>query len=159
MRRIILPCMAIVTLTACSSIDCPLNSAVATYYKLAGNITKLSDTLTISTTRNDGNDTVILNRATAVDSFSLPMSHAAARDTFYFEVKRVGGATTIDTVRIAKEDHHHFESIDCNPAVFHKINGVECTHHALDSIVVKKANVDYDYTKAHFHVYFKAAGE
>ena len=67
MRRIILPLVTIVMLTACSSIDCPLNSAVATYYKLAGNITKLSDTLTISTTRNDGNDTVILNRATAVD--------------------------------------------------------------------------------------------
>ena len=149
--------MAIMAFTACSTIDCPLNSAVATYYKLSGDVTKLNDTLTISTQRNNGNDTVILNRATAVDSFSLPMSYAAAQDVFYFEVKRVGGTTTIDTVNIAKENHPHFESIDCNPAVFHKIINVSCTHHAIDSIVIKKANVDYDYTKAHFYIYFKAA--
>ena len=47
-------------MAACSTLDCPLNNTVYTKYRLAGNITTLTDTLTISTNRIEGTDSVLI---------------------------------------------------------------------------------------------------
>ena len=44
----------LLVLSACSSINCPLNNRVVTVYRLAGDVVPLADVLTISTTRTDG---------------------------------------------------------------------------------------------------------
>ena len=50
---------------SCSSVDCPMNSLVYTQYAVCnadGSTATLQDTLTISTNRADGNDSVLINR-------------------------------------------------------------------------------------------------
>ena len=145
----------LLVLAACSSVDCPLNNRVATVYKLAGDVTPLADALTVSTTRMDGRDTILLNQATNVDSFLLPVSYNRPEDVLYFERinTRIGAMT--DTVVIEKQDLPHFESIDCNPSYFHVIKRVRHTRLGIDSIVINKENVNYDAKEAHLLVYFK----
>lgn len=145
---------AMITLAACTSLDCPLNNTVHTKYKLMGDITKLSDTLTISTTKHTGNDSVLINKDVNVDSFILPMSYSLPEDILYFEMRDTLNRVFIDTVRVQKENRVHFESVDCSPSYFHSITGVHTTHNKIDSIVIKNKEVNYDASKAHFYIYF-----
>jgi PBP1b-binding outer membrane lipoprotein LpoB len=158
MRKIIpLILFFILLLAACSSIDCPLNNSVYTRYKLAGDVTTLKDTLTISTNISQGSDSVLINKDVSVDSFSLPVSYERAEDTFFFEIKDTNSVTTLDTVTVAKENKPHFESIDCNPSIFHTITSIKYTHNRIDSIAIINKNVTYDASQAHFHIYFKSS--
>ena len=83
------------------------------------------------------------------------MSYNRPEDVLYFERSNDTGWSVVDTVVIEKEDIPHFESIDCNPAYFHMIKNVRHTRLGLDSIVIKKAKVNYDATQPHLFVYFK----
>ena len=145
----------LLVLAACSSINCPLNNRVMTVYKLAGDVTPLADALTISTTRTNGTDSVLLNQAENVDSFSLPVSYNRPQDVLYFQRQNTAGWSLTDTVVIEKQDFPHFESIDCNPSYFHVIKRVSHTRLGIDSIVINKENVNYDAKEAHLLVYFK----
>lgn len=149
----------LLTTVACTSIDCPLNSLVYTQYQLmnaAGKVDTLADTLTIFTTRVDGNDSVLINRNVKTTEFALPISYAQNQDIFFFETKdTVYKVTRLDTVTIEKENMPHFESVDCSPSFFHKITSVSCTHNAIDSIVINNHDVNYDTSKKHFLIYFK----
>ncbi len=148
---------AFVTAVSCSSIDCPLNNLVATNWQLLnpdGTEYTLTDTLTISTTRTDGQDSVLINRLTGKTGFSLPVSYSQAADVLFFEKKDTLGNITTDTVSVAKEDKPHFESVDCGPSFFHKLTGVSHTRHAIDSIVINYPDVNYDTSKKHLRVYF-----
>lgn len=149
---------SIFILTACTSIDCPVQNSVFTVYNLKKadglSVDTLRDTLTISTARMEGNDTVLLNRSVNTTSFTLPISYTNAEDTLYFEVNSLT-RHTIDTVYIKKENLPHFESVDCQVSYFHNILEVRTTHHAIDSVVINKTFVDYDQATEHFHIYFK----
>ncbi|MBQ9636285.1 MAG: hypothetical protein IJV36_00110 [Prevotella sp.] len=142
-------------LSACSSIDCPLNNRVAVVYKLMGDVAPLVDTLTISTARFDQNDTVLLNRAVGVDSFQLPISYNRPEDVLYFRRASATGWSATDTVVIEKQDIPHFEAIDCNPSYFHEIKNVRHTRLGIDSIVINQSKVTYDASKSHLLIYFK----
>lgn len=137
-------------LISCSTIDCPLNNTVFANYKLQGPVTTLPDTLTISTTRMDGMDTVLINRQVNTDSFTLPVSYGQPEDVLYFHTGRLR-----DTVWIEKTNQPHFESVDCGLNYFHTITGVRFTRHAIDSIVINHNEVNYDFTPKHFYIYFK----
>lgn len=148
--------LMLVALAACSSIDCPLNNRVYTKYALRtpeGKADTLKLSMTISTNRTDGSDSVLINKDENVTSFSLPISNAQPRDSFFVELT---GETmnSIDTVVVSKNDKMHFESTDCTPSYFHTLTGVATTHHAVDSIVINNNNVDYDSSKTHFYIYF-----
>ena len=155
MRKIIpiLIC-AVLTMVGCSTYNCPLNNTVYTKYKLGGNITTLRDTLTISTTRQAGTDSVLINRDVNVDSFMLPISYSLPEDILYFETRDSLQRVFIDTVKVQKENFPHFESTDCSPSYFHTITGVTTTHNRVDSIVINHKDVNYDATTAHFIIYF-----
>lgn len=155
MRKLIYVIIFTMFLAACSTVDCPLNSYVGTYYKLKGSVSKLPLPLTIITPRNEFGDTVLLNQLNNADSFALPMSYSAPSDMLYFSFQKGEGQTLADTIEIFKSDVPHFESVDCSPAIFHKITGINTTHNAIDSIVINNPNVNYDYSKAHFYIYFK----
>lgn len=159
MRKII-PFLLLIAIafSACTSIDCPLNNRVYCKFRLFGTVTTLSDTLYISTNRNDGNDTVLINRDVNVDSFSLPMSYNHSEDIFFVERRNTSRKSTIDTVTIAKDNLPHFESVDCNPAIFHTVKSVTYTKNDIDSIVIKNRNVTYDAEKVHFYIYLKSTG-
>lgn len=146
-------------LAACSSIDCPLNSLVYTQYQLmnaAGRVDTLADTLTISTKRTDGNDSVLINRSVRTTEFSLPISYSQPQDVFFVEtIDTLTKAVTLDTITVEKVDRPHFESVDCSPSYFHTITAVGTTHNAIDSVVINNPDVDYDTSRKHFNIYFK----
>lgn len=143
-------------LAACSSIDCPLNNRVYARYRLAGTVTHLADTMTISTNRSDdGSDTVLINMQAPTDSFSLPVSYHAGTDIFYIELRDTAGQHYTDTLEIEKTNEPHFESVDCSANYFHTLTAVTCTHNAVDSVRIINNKVDYDNSKTHFLIYFR----
>ncbi len=154
-RLVLFTCISLL-LAACSSIDCPMNNMVHTKYLLAGDVTTLTDTLTISTDIQDGNDSVVINKQVNTDSLFLPISFQRPQDTFYFQIRRTSGIQSIDTITVHKDNRPHFESIDCSPTFFHTIQQVTTTHHAIDSVVINNPQVSYDATKAHFLIFFKS---
>lgn len=87
---------------SCSSIDCPLNNRVHVIYKLQGDETPLSDSLTISTNRINRNDTVLLNHVVNTDSFQIPISYQHPEDVLYFRRSNSTGLNIIDTVIIKR---------------------------------------------------------
>ena len=158
--RLPLYLFALLLLSAsCSSVDCPLNSLVYTQYQLmtlGGEVDTLSDTLTITTARTDGADSVLINRNVNTTEFALPISYAQPQDVFFFEMKdTLTGAITYDTVTVVKENRPHFESVDCSPLYFHTLTAVSTTHNAVDSVVIKNPDVTYDTSKKHIYIYFK----
>lgn len=162
MRRIslyTLAAAAVMTFGACTTFDCPLYNKVYAKVKLAGDVKTLADTLSVSIPRNmddDGSDTVVINRLTATDSLSLPMSYQRDEDIYLFCISQnETGVKTTDTVWVEKQNLPHFESVDCNPAMFHTIKGVRTTHHAIDSIKINNDKVTYNDTKPHFLLYLK----
>ncbi len=151
---------SLLVFSACSSVDCPVENTVETVYHLYGSdgerITLL-DTLTISTTRQNHTDTILLNRGVELSEFRLPISYVSPEDTltFAFTSADAGSTTIVDKVYIAKTNEPQFESIECHIAYFHTITDVRWTNNLIDSIGINKASVNYDASTAHFHLYLK----
>lgn len=161
-KALVVAMIAGLGLSACSSIDCPLNNRTYASFKLAGDVTKLVDTLTVSTPRNidtPEEDTVLINRLVDTDSLSLPMSYQRTEDIYIFTfVQKDTELKTIDTLWVSKENEPHFESVDCNPVMFHTIKDVRFTQRAIDDIKVNYNKVTYNDAKAHFLIYLKNRG-
>jgi len=156
MRRIIPLLFAVISLAACTALDCPMNNTVSVRFDLRGSVDTLSDTLTVSAVRKTGADTVLFNRGVETTSFMLPMSYAQEEDELLFEmIDTVTKTLTTDVVKIKKTNQSHFESVDCNPSIYHTITGVSHTKNAIDSIVINNPNVDNDETKEHLYIYFR----
>jgi len=157
MRKIVpvlLTCLLI--MAACSSIDCPLNNVVYMKIALTDGSGYLGDTLSISTIRTDGTDTLLVNRLTGAGSTWVPMSYAQESDVLILNRWDTLGNTSTDTLRIAKSNLPHFESVECTPIYFHEIGSVSSTLNGLDSAVLTKNMVDYDTTRTNITLYFKA---
>ncbi len=158
MRRL-LYIMMIPLLGACYSIDCPLNSIVATRYELcdsSGESFSIGDTLTVTSNRIDGQETTLLNCAVGISSFQLPISYSHPEDILVFRFDNDQRSFHImDTVWVKKNDIPHFESVDCNASFFHEITDVRHTCTVIDSIVIKNPSVTYDTTVVNFNVYLK----
>lgn len=157
MRKIIAAIVSLLAVSACSSIDCPVDNLVATVYdlkKMNGDADTLGDTLSIVTMRNDGSDSVLLNRSVGTTSIQLPISYVSPVDSFYFVVSDTNNVTTVDMVRIEKTNTPHFESVDCAATYFHTIDNVTTTHNRIDSISINKSTVNYDLSTAHIYLYF-----
>ena len=138
---------------SCSSIDCSINTRTSCVFSLAGDT--LTDTLTISTTRRDGSDTVLVNRQTGITVFSVPMSYDGTTDELLFDRKYADTSSTLDTVTIEKDNTPHFEAVDCNPAFFHTLKSVSTTHHGIDSLSILNPNVTFDNSHANIQIFFK----
>ena len=149
--------IALTAMTACTSIDCPVENNVATLYKLQkadGTPDTLNDTLTVLTRLARGVDTVILNKSVETTSFQLPISYTNAADTFTF-VRKSDTRELTDTVWIEKTNLPQFESVDCKLVYFHDVTSLRHTRNGIDSISVKKGRIDYDSNPENFHIYFK----
>lgn len=150
MRKLLYLLVGVMSLAACSTIDCPLNNAVYTKYVLRGPVTTLPDMLTISTTTSDGSDSVLINMQQNTDSFSLPMSYNRPEDVLIMQTNN-----HFDTITVEKTNTPHFESVDCGVNYFHTITNVTYTRHAIDSVVIHHNIVNYDASQPHFYIYFK----
>jgi hypothetical protein len=145
--------------SACSSIDCPVQNTVAVNYGVYGSdgTTAFADTLWVWTQRSDGTDTLLLNRFTGKETFSLPISYSHPEDVLVFFTANTEDYETLDTVWLKKDDIPHFESVDCAAHFFHRLTDVRCTHDGIDSIVINHSSVTYDPSKTHLRVYFKSS--
>lgn len=131
-------------LTACSSIECPLNNVVSTVFTLRKDSLRpdtLLDTLTVYTKRSDGTDTILVNKLIGVSEFDIPMGHTSEKDELYFVI----GEFT-DKVTITKTNQPHFESVDCTPSYFHTITDIQFDGSLIKNIIIKNAEVTYDST-------------
>ena len=158
MRKLVGAFVALLLTAACTSIDCPVSNVVATGYSLMkadGTPDSLKDTMYVLTFLAGGKDTVLFNAGIGLSTFSLPISYTCPEDTLFF-VMRNNDYLAIDTVLVKKENHPHFESVDCSASFFHTLTAVRSTHNAIDSIVINNSYVDYDATTKHIHLYFKA---
>ncbi len=152
-------CLLTLSHSACTSIDCPLEHTVAVkyaLYKSAGVRDTLSDTLYVFSLRVNGTDTTLLNRGVDISTFSLSTGYSTPEDTLFFLRHNVEDVWATDTVWVKKENHPHFESVDCSASFFHTITAVRSTHHGIDSIVINYPTVDYGTSQEHLHVYLKA---
>ena len=156
MRRIIPVLMLFVLVSACSSIDCPIENKVYCKYKLAGKVTQLSDTLSVDGLRPDEPNVVLLNREEDASEFSLPVSHVHAEDVLVLTLVNSASKASYDTIWLKKTNIPHFESVDCAPRYFHRIEKVTCTRHTLDSIIIKNSEITYDTTGGNILLYFKS---
>ncbi|SHL18848.1 DUF6452 family protein [Xylanibacter ruminicola] len=159
-----------VVMAACSSIDCPVQSTVATLYQVCdstGTQMALSDTMTVVSARQDGTeatlidgqDATLYNKGFGLKEFTLPISYKHPEDVlvFHFDNSNNKDLHVTDTVWIKKEDYPHFESVDCSAAFFHTITDVKFTRHYIDSIVIKNPSVTYDSQTVHFYLYPKSS--
>ncbi len=139
-------------LGGCTNIDCPLDNLVeltcGLYSAETGSRLVLTDTLTVST--GGARDTV-LNRAQDVSSFVLPVRQGVDCDTLQMCFSNASGQSAIDTLFVWHTNEPHFESVDCPAAVFHTLQKVAWTSHALrvmpltiDSAAIVRETVNYD---------------
>ncbi len=139
-------------LSACSNIDCPLDNVVMMQCNLYSAETHsaltLTDTLNV---RPAGRDTVLLNRATGISSFLVPLKESGTRDTLLLVLSNTTGQTATDTLFVDHTPQPHFENLDCPASVFHTIQAVSSTSHALsqlpltiDSVSLVRPTVNYD---------------
>ena len=148
-------------MVACSSVDCPVNSTVATLYQVRnsdGTELTLTDTITVKSTRSDGKDTIIYNKGISISEFTLPISYSHPEDVLVFCFDNNNDSLHVtDTVWIKKDDYPHFESVDCNTTYFHTITAVRYTSNYIDSIVINNPSVTYDSQTVHFYLYPKSS--
>jgi len=141
-------------LSACSSIDCPLNNRVYSVYafkKADGTADTLTDTITVRALRQT-DDTLVFNKGVGLSTLSIPMSYGNDEDALLFVFSDANGNSATDTVWIQKENHPHLESVDCTPRFFHTITGLRYTTYCIESITINNNEVDYDTSKEHFYV-------
>lgn len=142
----------VVLLSACSNIDCPLDNVVSMQCNLYAAETKspmtLYDELSVTPA---GRDTVLLNKATEISSFLLPLKESGTRDTLLLHFSNLSGQDAVDTLFVDHIPQAHFESLDCPSSVFHTITGVRATSHSLgnmpltiDSVALVRSIVNYD---------------
>ncbi len=146
-------CIAVnaICFAACSNIDCPLSNTVSAKYTFYNSSTKASavikDTLTVKAM---GTDTILYNLGVNLSELNLPVSYNHSADTLLFCVSNSGEIRT-DTLVVSHTNEAHFESIDCSPAMFHKITTAKVIRGAgstkvtqIDSVAVNNSKVNYN---------------
>lgn len=155
MRKIIYVILLLTIVSACSTINCPLNNIVYVRLNMAGAVDTLKDTLTVWTVREDGTDSILINKNINTTSLKLHISYTQEADTWVLSAKDTLRKETInDTICISKTNQPHFESVDCGPVFFHDITGVTFTTHLLQNVTINKTKVDYDATQPHLYIYY-----
>lgn len=144
--------MMLVVLTACTSIDCPLNNLVKVNLIMKNGNETLADTLTITAIRTSSD--TIFNSGVNISSLAVPVSYTQEEDLLQITLNDTLGNTYKDTLTIRKTNQIHFESVDCPPNYFHTLTGITTTRHAIDSVVIKNPNIDYDSSKENIYIYF-----
>ncbi len=144
------------SMMACSSYDCSLynQTMVCLKFTVGDKNSILTDTLSISTRRSDGSDTLLINRIVKQDSTSFPMSYKQDEDVFYLDMTDTTGLKYRDTVWVSKTNEMHFESVDCEASYFHTIQEVRSTHKTIDKIIINNKEINYDAGKPHLIIHF-----
>lgn len=152
LRALPLAFLLVQMLAACTSIDCPLNNLVKVNLIMKNGNDTLADTLTITAIRTSSD--TIFNRGVNISSLAVPVSYTQEEDLLQITLNDTLGNTYKDTLTIRKTNQIHFEAVDCPPNYFHTLTGITTTRHAIDSVVIKNPNIDYDSSKENIYIYF-----
>ena len=158
MKKFLFSCVGLLSLWACSSIECPIQTEVLTHYGFYDADEQpytLPDTLWVWTQRSDGTDTLLFNRGVDVANLSLPVSYQHPEDMLVFCMIDTLETITLDTVWVQKKDIPHFESVDCATHFFHTLTAVRSTHYKIDTIAISNTSVNYETSDEHLRIYFK----
>ena len=136
----------------CSNIECPLDNVVMMQCNLYSSENQSAYTLKeVLTVKPANRDTVLLNQATEINSFLLPLKEGADQDTLLLHLSNAAGQSAVDTLFVNHTRQPHFESVDCPTSVFHNITTVRSTSHPLsqlpltvDSVSLVRSIVNYD---------------
>lgn len=140
---------AAVLLGSCSSMDCSMYNLVELKVSLQGS----TDSLSVSTIRQGGADTLIYNKGVVPSEIGLPMSYAQDADKLIFSFKDSLDVVRTDTVTIAKTNEPYFESVDCSAQYTHTITAVSSTHNAIDSVVINSNKVSANANEENLLIY------
>lgn len=154
----ILPITALLGFTACTSIDCSLDSVVVWTLSFYDSETEEPLKLPYALTVDAESATTLYNKGQNITSMGLPMSHSAQADTLYLTWSLPGtndGVTpdyeVTDELVIYHTNYGHFDAMDCPAAVFHTITDYRFESHTddafplrVDSISIIRPQVDYN---------------
>lgn len=143
-------------LSACASIDCPLDSKVECTYTFYDSETSarldIADTLSVSLCRGNRQDSLMLNRLTRSNRFVLPVHITGESDTILLDWKSTWQVSARDTIIVSRTCEPHFENIECPASMFHNITDIRFVTHDLtetspakiDSVIVVRPFINYD---------------
>lgn len=157
---------ALLAVAGCTEVECPLDSIVAMtcglYSAETGAPHKLSVTLDVLAA---GTDSVLLNQATGISSFLLPVRRGVATDTIVLVFTNDVPQEAADSIFLDHTDEPHFEALDCPGTVFHTLRGVRWTSHDLsrmpltvDSVSIVRTSVNYEDLE-NLRIFLRAAAE
>lgn len=137
---------------SCTEVECPIDSVVVMTCGIYDADSKgkyeLRETLTVTPL---GKDTVLLNSATGVKDFVLPLRIVENCDTMLFHFTDEWGQNATDTLFISHENMPHFESVECPTTYFHKLTEVTFSNDRglssrikIDSVNIIRDLVDYN---------------
>jgi len=135
--------LAAIVLTGCGGDDCVINNTVTAtmnFYLDDGNACQITDTLTVTVVRAEG-DSVVLNKKVGATGVVFPLSYNSTADAYVFHFVRAG---VRDTVFIRHDNHPYFISLDCGTAMFHTLLEVDCTHNLMKSVNIVYPEINYD---------------
>ena len=152
-------------LTACTTVNCPLENKVLAVYKfyasartsdgvfVPGQAVEIADTLNITVLPTD---TVIVNKLVNKGEAKLPVSLYGDVDTLQFTYTDTLGAIAYDTLHVSKINHHHVDDPSCPINMFHTITGITHTRHVIDTVIINHADINYNGLE-NFQIYFRTA--
>lgn len=155
MKKIVQLFSIVLILSACSTVDCPLNNRVMAKYafkKADGTADTLKDSLTVKAIRME-NDTLLLNSGINLSTFDIAVSDSRKEDKLGFTYINAQKEVTYDTVWIEKENYPHLESVDCGSKFFHTITNLRYTRNRIDRIEINKKTIEYESSEEIFHIY------
>lgn len=153
----LLPALAALAMTACTSIDCSLDSVVVWTLTFCDSKTEEPVKLPCSLTIDADGAGTLFNKGINISSMELPMSNTNEEDKLYLSWSLGNGSdetapyTATDVLTISHTNYGHFDAMDCPAAVFHTITGVKIESReagnpfpiAIDSVSIIRSKVDY----------------
>lgn len=125
------------------------------FYSEADKPATLNGLLTVSATRMDGNDTILINKQANAQRIQLPMSYLNAVDKLMFKIEFEDNTEISDIVSVEKTNDKHFESVECNASYFHTLTAVSSTNRFIDSVRIINENVNLDAIQEHIQIFVK----
>ena len=140
-------------LSACDSINCPLNSKVAaiySFYDSNGKAFTIGDTLTVTAV---GTNQVLVNKLVNQSKISLPVSYYAPCDTLVLRISDTDGLSATDTIWMEKVSTPHADDPSCPIHIWHKVTDIRYTDNIIDTIAIVNPDINYNGWE-NFHIHF-----
>lgn len=169
---LLLPIMLMTLLvTACSSIDCELNSKVMCKVQLQdldGNNVQFTTPASVVLVHAGGDTTIYINAQAQLSEFDIPLSYQGNDDVIRLEVSKsdtlkiisdgvakdtIVTTSLYDDITINKTNEPWFESVDCAAHYNHTINTAEAlSHNFIDHVVINEPYVSNNAIKKNLYI-------